>query len=124
MRELGAGEVRQMTPDEAQTRLRDLREELFTLRFRNVMRQADNPLRIRAVRRAIARIETILGEDAHGTRRMAGAATAKTAAPAKTATAAPAKTATAATAKTSGAATAKKSGAAPAKKSAVATAKK
>ncbi len=73
MRELAAGAVRQMTPDEAQVKLRDLREELFNLRFRNVMRQADNPLRIREVRRAIARINTILREDRTGARRMAGA---------------------------------------------------
>ena len=74
MRELNAGAVRQMSPEEAQVKLKDLREELFNLRFRNVMRQVDNPLRIRQVRRAIARQQTILREDTRGVRRLAGAA--------------------------------------------------
>ena len=76
MRELKAGAVRQMTRDEVQLKLRELREELFNLRFRNAMRQLDNPLRVRAVRRAIGRLETLLAEDARGVRKLAGAAPA------------------------------------------------
>ncbi len=72
MRDLRAGAVRQMTRDEVQLKLRDLKEELFTLRFRNAMRQLDNPLRVRQVRRAIARLETILAEDTRGERKLAG----------------------------------------------------
>ncbi len=75
MRELKAAAVRQMTRDEVQLKLRDLREEMFNLRFRNAMRQLDNSLHIREVRRAIARLETLLLEDARGTRRLAGAGT-------------------------------------------------
>ena len=54
--------VREMGPDEIRTRVGELREELFNLRFRNSMRQLDNPLKIRAGRREIARLITVLHE--------------------------------------------------------------
>ena len=38
----------------------DLQEELFNLRFQLVSRQLDNPLRIRMVRRDLARVKTIV----------------------------------------------------------------
>jgi large subunit ribosomal protein L29 len=51
-----------MSPDEIQTRLQELREELFNLRFRNAMKQLDNPLKIREGRREMARLLTVLRE--------------------------------------------------------------
>jgi len=54
--------MREMTPDDIRLRLSELREELFNLRFRNSMRQLDNPLKIREGRREIARLLTILRE--------------------------------------------------------------
>jgi large subunit ribosomal protein L29 len=54
--------MREMTPDDIRLRLNELREELFNLRFRNSMRQLDNPLKIRAGRREIARLLTVLRE--------------------------------------------------------------
>jgi large subunit ribosomal protein L29 len=54
--------MREMTPDEIRLRLNELREELFNLRFRNSMRQLDNSLKIRAGRREIARLLTVLRE--------------------------------------------------------------
>jgi large subunit ribosomal protein L29 len=46
--------------DEELIQLRDdLQEELFNLRFQLVSRQLDNPLRIRMVRRDLARVKTI-----------------------------------------------------------------
>ena len=57
-----ATSMREMSPDEIRLRLNELREELFNLRFRNSMRQLDNPLKIRAGRREIARLLTVLGE--------------------------------------------------------------
>ncbi len=54
--------MREMTSDEIRLRLTELREELFNLRFRNSMRQLDNPLKIRAGRREIARLITVLRE--------------------------------------------------------------
>jgi large subunit ribosomal protein L29 len=52
--------IRDMTPDEIESRLGELREELFNLRFRNSMKQLDNPLKIRESRREVARLLTIL----------------------------------------------------------------
>jgi large subunit ribosomal protein L29 len=54
--------MREMTPDDIRQRLNELREELFNLRFRNSMRQLDNPLKIRAGRREIAKLLTALRE--------------------------------------------------------------
>jgi len=51
-----------MTPDDIRLRLSELREEMFNLRFRNSMRQLDNPLKIREGRREIARLLTVLRE--------------------------------------------------------------
>jgi large subunit ribosomal protein L29 len=49
-----------MSVDEIHTRLGELREELFNLRFRNSMKQLDNPLKIRESRREMARLLTVL----------------------------------------------------------------
>jgi large subunit ribosomal protein L29 len=54
--------MREMTPDDIRLRLSELREELFNLRFRNSMRQLDNPLKIREGRREISRLLTVLRE--------------------------------------------------------------
>jgi large subunit ribosomal protein L29 len=54
--------MREMTPEEIRARLTELREELFNLRFRNSMRQLDNPLKIRQGRREISRLLTVLHE--------------------------------------------------------------
>ena len=52
--------MREMTEDDIRTRLGELREELFNLRFRNSMKQLDNPLKIRENRREMARLMTVL----------------------------------------------------------------
>ena len=54
--------MKEMTPDEMRQRVTELREELFNLRFRNSMRQLDNPLKIRESRREMARLLTVLRE--------------------------------------------------------------
>jgi large subunit ribosomal protein L29 len=54
--------MRDMSPDEIRTRLQELREELFNLRFRNAMKQLDNPLKIREGRREMARLLTVQRE--------------------------------------------------------------
>jgi large subunit ribosomal protein L29 len=51
-----------MTTAEIEHRLGELREELFQMRFRNAMRQLDNPLKIRAARREMARLITVLSQ--------------------------------------------------------------
>lgn len=55
-------EVREMTVDELQSKLVSLKEELFNLRFQLATGQLDNPMRVRDVRKSIARIKTVLHE--------------------------------------------------------------
>ena len=69
--------LKDLTPDELTAQETELREELFQLKFKNAMRQLDNPLKIRGVRRQIARVRTLLTTPA------APAKPAKAAVPAK-----------------------------------------
>ena len=62
MSHLKANPMRDMGVDELQTRVAELREELFNLRFRNSLKQLDNPLKIRESRREMARLLTVLNE--------------------------------------------------------------
>ncbi|WP_427340465.1 50S ribosomal protein L29 [Caloranaerobacter sp. DY30410] len=57
-----AKELRELTTQELNTKLTDLKSELFNLRFQLATGQLDNPMRIKAVRKDIARIKTILRE--------------------------------------------------------------
>lgn len=57
-----AKELRELTVDELKRKLEDLRRELFNLRFQQITHQLKNPIRIRIVRKDIARILTILKE--------------------------------------------------------------
>jgi len=68
MRELHVSRIREMTAAEVNLKIKDLREELFNLNFRNSMRQLDNPLKIRELRRDLARLMTVLEEDRRGLR--------------------------------------------------------
>ena len=61
-------ELRELGSDELETKLRTLREELFNLRFQLAARQLDNPMRIRQVRKDIARAMTIQREQQIGRR--------------------------------------------------------
>jgi large subunit ribosomal protein L29 len=53
-------ELEALTGVELTQRLHELRDQLFQLRFRNSMRQLDDPLKIRSTRRDIARVQTLL----------------------------------------------------------------
>ncbi|MCD7823492.1 MAG: 50S ribosomal protein L29 [Oscillospiraceae bacterium] len=55
-------EIREMTPVEMNKKLDDLRKELFNLRFQHAVNQLDNPMRIKAVKKDIARIKTVIRE--------------------------------------------------------------
>lgn len=55
-------EIREMTMDELQKQLVSLKEELFNLRFQLATGQLDNPMRVRDVRKSIARVKTIMHE--------------------------------------------------------------
>ncbi len=62
-------EIRQMSDGELSNKLQDLKSELFNLRFQSATGQLDNPLRIRVVRRDIARVKTIQKERELGIRK-------------------------------------------------------
>jgi large subunit ribosomal protein L29 len=55
-------ELRDKSVDELQTRERELNEQLFKLRFQKATGRMENPMKIREVKREIARIKTLLGE--------------------------------------------------------------
>ena len=57
-----AEELKGKTPDQLKDELLSLRKEAFNLRFQRASGQLENTSRIRAVRRDIARIETVLTE--------------------------------------------------------------
>jgi large subunit ribosomal protein L29 len=62
MPQVKAAAIREMNEDELRARVAELREDLFNLRFRNTMKQLDNPLKIRESRREMARLLTVLKE--------------------------------------------------------------
>ena len=55
-----AYDIRKMTSEELEKQLKELKNELFNLRFQNAINQLDNPHRIVEVKRDIARVMTIL----------------------------------------------------------------
>ena len=55
-----SSEIKEMTLVEMQNKLADLREELFNLRFQHTVNQLDNPMRIKAVKKDIARVMTFI----------------------------------------------------------------
>jgi large subunit ribosomal protein L29 len=57
-----AKEIREMTSQELEQKIQDLKGELFNLRFQLATGQLDNPMRIKQVRKSIARAKTILRE--------------------------------------------------------------
>ncbi|MGN0489021.1 MAG: 50S ribosomal protein L29 [Ruminococcus sp.] len=57
-----ASELRESSVDELEIKLKDLKEELFNLRFQLAINQLENPTRIKAVKKDIARVSTVLRE--------------------------------------------------------------
>ena len=55
-------EVRKMSDAELETKLADLKKDLFFLRMQHATNQLDNPLKISQVKKDIARVKTILRE--------------------------------------------------------------
>jgi large subunit ribosomal protein L29 len=55
-----AEEIRDLTNDEIETRLAELAEERFRLRIRSATQTLEDPLRLRALRKDVARLKTIL----------------------------------------------------------------
>ena len=59
-----AKQVREMSPEERERKLVDLKEELFNLRFQNSVGQLENNRKLGMVKRDIARIKTVMNESA------------------------------------------------------------
>jgi large subunit ribosomal protein L29 len=57
-----AEEIRELTNDEIRSRIAELEEERFRLRFRSATETLEDPLRFRVIRKDIARMKTILRE--------------------------------------------------------------
>ena len=57
-----ANEIRNLSADELSAKLLDLKKDLFMLRMQHATNHLDNPLKIPAVRRDIARVKTVLRE--------------------------------------------------------------
>ncbi len=62
--------LRDMTREELLQKRHELKEELFNLNMRKALKELDNPLKLRTIRRDIARVETILSEDKKGIRKI------------------------------------------------------
>lgn len=60
---MNASEIREMTASQLNDKLKELNEELFHLRFQHAINQLDNPMRIVAVKKDIARVKTIIREN-------------------------------------------------------------
>jgi large subunit ribosomal protein L29 len=56
------GEIRDMSQDERQAKLIDLKQSLFNLRFQHEIGQLENPRKMTETRRDIARIKTVIRE--------------------------------------------------------------
>ncbi|KAF0143432.1 MAG: 50S ribosomal protein L29 [Nitrospirota bacterium] len=61
-----SSELRALTADELKQKEYDMRKELFNLKFRVATGEIENPMRIRALRKDIARVLTIITEKSKG----------------------------------------------------------
>ena len=61
-----AEKIREMSAEELQGKGKELREQLFRLRFQKSIGQLDNAMKIRETRRDIARVESVLRQRASG----------------------------------------------------------
>ena len=57
-----AAEIRNLSETELESKLMDLKKDLFMLRMQHATNHLDNPVKITAVRRYIARVKTVLRE--------------------------------------------------------------
>ncbi|HIZ55729.1 MAG TPA: 50S ribosomal protein L29 [Firmicutes bacterium] len=60
-------EIKELTDAELNNKLNDLKAELFNLRFQLAVNQLENPMRIKAVKKDIARIKTVIRERENNT---------------------------------------------------------
>ena len=57
-----ADEIREMSAEDIQHRVNELEEERFRLKFRSATEPLEDPLRLRVIRRDLARLKTVLRE--------------------------------------------------------------
>ncbi len=60
-----AKELREMSTEDLRKKEKDIREDLFKLKFQHGIRSLENPARLSSLRRDIARIQTIMAEQAN-----------------------------------------------------------
>lgn len=60
MNSMKASELRNMSAEQLTAKLKELKAELFNLRFQHAINQLENPMRIQTVKRDIARVNTAL----------------------------------------------------------------
>lgn len=58
-----AGDIRELSPEERQRKMVDLKEELFNLYFQHEIGQLENPQKMKQIKCDIARIKTIIKEN-------------------------------------------------------------
>jgi large subunit ribosomal protein L29 len=63
-----ATQIRELSKDEISARIGELERERFNLRFRSGTAPLDDPLRLRVIRRELARLKTVQGEKVRGAR--------------------------------------------------------
>lgn len=61
-----ADEIREMSAADIRTRIAELEEERFRLTFRSATEPLEDPLRVRMLRKDIARLKTVLREQERG----------------------------------------------------------
>jgi large subunit ribosomal protein L29 len=62
VKQVKAKAIREMTSDELNRKEKELKEELFNLRFQLATGQLENPMRLKEVRKDIARTKTVIRE--------------------------------------------------------------
>jgi large subunit ribosomal protein L29 len=72
VRQTKTSDLRNLNQEELEAKLKQLREDQFNFRFRNSVQQLDDPLKLRGVRRDIARVRTIQNERRKGIHPAAG----------------------------------------------------
>jgi large subunit ribosomal protein L29 len=60
-------ELKELSADELQAKEAELRDQLFKLRFQKSLGQLENPLKLKNVKKDIARIKTLLNRPGEGT---------------------------------------------------------
>ncbi len=58
-----SSDIRNMKPEDLEAKEKELRRELFNLKLQNATGQAENPIRIKLLKKDIARVQTIANEN-------------------------------------------------------------